>query len=226
MTEYTRQPANVQFGHYFTQLIFRGNFPGTEQLNSDILNFVLGKETDRTLGNANTKLHKGTIGGWQPTWPDNGILDQDEPCIKFLKEDIIMPSINLYAQESTKLTFSQFTGQNHNLPTGVELHINSWSVLYRKGNFQCPHLHRDSAFTGIYYPAVPENLIEPEGAIVFHNSAVESSWYGYDQTKIITPKAGDLIIFPSWVTHQAYPFSGDGHRLSIVFDVFVTGINE
>jgi len=218
MSKYVRQQANVQFGHYFPQLIFKGNFPGTEILNQDILNFVLNKEIEGTLGDANLTLHKGTIGGWQPTWPGNGILDQNEPCIKFLKEDIIMPSIDIYAQESIKLTFSPLTG--------VNLQINSWSVLYRKGNFQCPHLHRNSAFTGIYYAAVPKNLVEPEGALVFHNSAVESSWYGFDQTKIFIPKEGDLIIFPSWVTHQAYPFSCDGYRLAIAFDVFVTGINE
>lgn len=221
---YTRDKATVQFGHYFPQLIFRGNFPGTNQLNKDILEFILSKESDGTIGDANTTLHKGTIGGWQPTWPGDGVLDQEVECIKFLKEDIIMPSIEVYAKESTKLTFSPFTGQNHNPPSNLNLHVNSWSVLYRKGNFQCPHLHRDSAFTGIYFPSVP-NLVEPEGALVFHNSAVESSWYGFDSTKIIMPAEGDLIIFPSWVTHQAYPFSCEGIRLSIVFDVFVTGIN-
>ncbi len=39
MTQYTRQPADVQFGHYFPQLIFRGNFPG---------NLTHGVETNTT----------------------------------------------------------------------------------------------------------------------------------------------------------------------------------
>jgi hypothetical protein len=67
-------------------------------------------------------------------------------------------------------------------------------VLYRAGNFQSVHLHTTANFTGIYYAAVPDNLVEPKGALVFQNPMTESTWCGYYPTKHFMPSTIKKVI--------------------------------
>ena len=33
------------------------------------------------------------------------------------------------------------------------------------------------------------------------------------------PQIGDLYIFPSWLSHQVYPFRSEGERRSMAFNI-------
>jgi hypothetical protein len=207
------------FEHHFPLLVAKENFPNTGSMNADLLNLILEEESNGLANDDN----RATIGGYQPTWPGFGFLDQDIECVNKLQDEIIFPSVQEYARAHIELLNSPVTG---NKKTGVtppyfSTLIRSWTVLYRAGNFQSVHLHKTANFTGIYYAAVPNNLIEPKGALVFQNPMTESTWCGYYPTKHFMPQAGDLVIFPGWYQHQAYPFDSSGYRLSIVFDVTI-----
>ena len=41
-------------------------------------------------------------------------------------------------------------------------------------------------------------------------------------TYVIKPEVGDFYIFPSWLTHQVYPFRSEGERRSMAFNVHFT----
>jgi hypothetical protein len=207
------------FENHFPILVARENFPNTGSMNSDLLNLVLEKEASGLANDTN----RATIGGYQPTWPGFGFLDQDVECVNKLRDGIIFPAVQEYARAHTEIINSPVTG---NRKTGVappyfSTMMRSWTVLYRAGNFQIVHLHKTANFTGIYYAAVPDNLVEPKGALVFQNPMTESTWCGYNPTNHFMPHTGDLVIFPGWYQHQAYPFDGGGYRLSIVFDVTI-----
>ncbi|MGE5150505.1 MAG: putative 2OG-Fe(II) oxygenase [Rhodospirillaceae bacterium] len=40
-------------------------------------------------------------------------------------------------------------------------------------------------------------------------------------TERIRPKAGRLVMFPSWVFHQVRPYHGGAERISIAFNLTV-----
>jgi len=224
---YTRNTAKCTVNHLFPQLFFHGNFSGTEKLNQDLLEYVLTKQREG-LENDAEKSKLATIGGYQPRW-NQGFLEEPEDCVKFLKEDIINPSIERYGTDLIKELNSPMTGNTPpltNKKIEMNFSVNSWTVLYSKGNFQCPHYHRTPAFSGVYFAAVPENLKEPSGALVFHNPVFGSTLHGYDTTKVFMPKEGDLVIFPSWFIHEVYPFDIDQYRLSIVFDVYAENLRS
>lgn len=207
------------FENHFPLLVARSNFADTGTMNIDLLNEILRVESSGVPGDKN----RATIGGYQPTWPGFGFLDQDIECINKLRDEIIFPAIQQYAKEYVALLNSDVTGNNKFKQAApyISTTTRSWSVLYRAGDFQSAHIHKTASFTGVYFAAVPDNLVEPNGALVFQNPMLESTWYGYNPTKHFMPKPGDLVIFPGWYQHQAYPFDSDGYRLSIVFNVTI-----
>jgi hypothetical protein len=207
------------FEHHFPLLVAKENFPSTGSMNTDLLNLILEEKANGLINDND----RATIGGYQPTWPGFGFLDQNIECVNKLRDEIIFPAVQEYARAHVELINSPATG---NRKTGIAppyflTVMRSWTVLYRAGNFQSVHLHKTANFTGIYYAEVPENLVEPNGALVFQNPMTESTWCGYYPTKHFMPQSGDLIIFPGWYQHQVYPFDGPGYRLSIVFDVTI-----
>jgi hypothetical protein len=207
------------FENHFPILVANENFPDTGSMNSDLLNLVLEAEASGLANDTN----RATIGGYQPTWPGFGFLDQDIDCVNKLRDEIIFPAVQAYAKAHTELINSPGTGNKKTgeTPPYFSTIMRSWTVLYRAGNFQSVHLHKTASFTGVYFAAVPDNLVEPKGALVFQNPMAESAWYGYSPTKHFNPQVGDLVIFPGWYQHQAYPFDGPGYRLSIVFNVTI-----
>ncbi len=40
-------------------------------------------------------------------------------------------------------------------------------------------------------------------------------------TERVQPKAGRLVMFPSWLLHQVRPYRGDAARISIAFNLTV-----
>ena len=39
---------------------------------------------------------------------------------------------------------------------------------------------------------------------------------------IVKPEVGDFYLFPSWLTHQVYPFRSEGERRALAFNVHFT----
>lgn len=96
----------------------------------------------------------------------------------------------------------------------------SWSVLLRGSGFHANHVHPQGWISSALYVRLPERgTAEPKSA----------SWLtlGEPQTELglplppvreIEPKAGRLVLFPSWMWHGTRPFAA-GERLTIAFDV-------
>ena len=102
--------------------------------------------------------------------------------------------------------------------------INVWIVKQLKNEYNPVHYH-DGQLSGVGYLKIPKNMtlnkmiknkkIKTNGTIDFINGQINFL------SKIIyniTPKIGDLIIFPNYLMHTAYPFNVDGERRSFSFN--------
>jgi len=67
---------------------------------------------------------------------------------------------------------------------------NIWGQWYRKGDFQVSHTHYPNQWSFVYYVNTPRG----SSPLVFTNSK-----------KKVAAKAGNMVIFPSWVRHQVPP---------------------
>ncbi|MDA9616135.1 2OG-Fe(II) oxygenase family protein [Candidatus Pelagibacter sp.] len=103
--------------------------------------------------------------------------------------------------------------------------INLWVVKQLKNEYNPIHYH-DGQLSGVGYLKVPKNMnqnklvknkrIKTNGTIDFINGQrafLSKSIYN------LNPKVGDLVLFPSYLMHTAYPFNIDAERRSFSFNV-------
>ena len=102
--------------------------------------------------------------------------------------------------------------------------INLWVVRQFKNEYNPIHYH-DGEISGVGYLQIPKNMnqnklvknkqFKTNGTIDFINgqkNLLSNSIYN------LKPKLGDLLIFPSYLMHSAYPFNVDGERRSFSFN--------
>ena len=103
--------------------------------------------------------------------------------------------------------------------------INLWAVRQFKNEYNPIHYH-NGQLSGVGYLKIPKNMnqnkmvknkkIKTNGTIDFINgqrSFLSKSIYN------LNPKLGDLILFPNYLMHTAYPFNINGERRSFSFNV-------
>ena len=120
------------------------------------------------------------------------------------------------------------------LKTTVGLkHQCSWILVHQKGDFSPKHYHRNSWLSGIYYYKVNSN----SGQVEFINTPpfgwTCSSMDPVDEVEefslinsneyAITPREGDLFLFPSQLVHKSYPNESDDDRMCIAFNYTLHG---
>ena len=98
---------------------------------------------------------------------------------------------------------------------------NLWVVRQFKNEYNPIHFHNGN-ISGVGYLKIPKNLtksqkkIKTNGTIDFihgSKSFLNKSLFNHK------PKVGDLILFPNYLMHTAYPFNMDGERRSFSFNI-------
>jgi len=154
-----------------------------------------------------------TRGGYSTIEANIFDFSHEKKCIGFLK-DLILKKTKIFLEKNKHLNETLFSA----FP--IENHINGWYVNFKNGGYQDSHIHPHSFLSGVFYINVPRDINKPEGGIEF-------SLHGYDykiitediSTKIINPRNGDLVLFPSSLFHRTIPFSSNSDRNVIAFDL-------
>ena len=102
--------------------------------------------------------------------------------------------------------------------------INLWIVRQLKNEYNPIHYH-EGQLSGVGYLRIPKDMnqnklvknkkFKTNGTIDFINGQtnfLSKSIYN------LNPKLGDLLIFPNYLMHTAYPFNVDGERRSFSFN--------
>ena len=102
--------------------------------------------------------------------------------------------------------------------------LNLWVVRQFKGEYNPVHYH-EGDLSGVGYLKLPKNMtnnkmvknkkIKTNGTIDFINGQrnfLSKSIYN------VIPKIRDLIVFPNYLMHTAYPFNIEGERRSFSFN--------
>jgi Tfp pilus assembly protein PilF len=94
-----------------------------------------------------------------------------------------------------------------------------WSVQLRREGFHLNHIHSNGWISSAYYVSVPDEV---------NDSAARSGWLkfgeprmavpGADPERMVQPKAGRLVLFPSYMWHGTNPIHGSVPRTTIAFD--------
>lgn len=103
-----------------------------------------------------------------------------------------------------------------------------WANLNGAGNDHARHHHPNALLSGVYYVRAPVNcgainFYDPRPqASVLHPAVLESTPHNSHRREI-GPGEGLLILFPSWLEHGVDRNESGADRLSISFNVMLTG---
>ena len=98
---------------------------------------------------------------------------------------------------------------------------NLWVVRQFKNEYNPIHFHSGN-ISGVGYLKIPKNItksrkrLKTNGTIDFihgSKSFLNNSLFNHN------PKVGDMILFPNYLMHTAYPFKRDGERRSFSFNL-------
>ena len=104
--------------------------------------------------------------------------------------------------------------------SGAAAYAGAWSVQLRREGFHVNHVHPQGWISSAYYVSVPQEV---------EDQTLRSGWLKFGETRypvpgatterFVQPRAGRLVLFPSYMWHGTNPIHGGVPRTSIAFDV-------
>ena len=96
----------------------------------------------------------------------------------------------------------------------------SWSVTIKAGGLHAPHIHPEGCLSGVYYVETPG----PEGSadlggLEFGRPGFVVPLTSDPPTRVVPPRPGNLVLFPSYLWHGTQTFTSPGERTTVAFDV-------
>ncbi len=106
-------------------------------------------------------------------------------------------------------------------PPPHEFQIDMWATVLAGGGHQAPHIHPSGWLSGVFYVDVPmpENDANQAGWIEFGCLPDHAPLGASPATHLHRPRAGELVLFPSYFFHRTVPLRDDKPRISIAFDI-------
>jgi Flp pilus assembly protein TadD len=102
---------------------------------------------------------------------------------------------------------------------GAAALVGCWSVELRRDGFHVNHIHPEGWLSSAYYVSVPDEVADTtakSGWIKFGEPRFPAP--GVEAEHFVQPRAGRLVLFPSYMWHGTNAISGDQPRLTVAFD--------
>lgn len=99
-----------------------------------------------------------------------------------------------------------------------------WINILGRGGLNTPHDHPSWVWSGCYYVSVPKGEKELSGSIEFFDPRTNIRTLTVDGAGcfaskfVMKPRAGMLLMFPSYLRHWVYPNESDEERVTIAFN--------
>ncbi|MFZ5842865.1 MAG: putative 2OG-Fe(II) oxygenase [Pseudomonadota bacterium] len=108
-------------------------------------------------------------------------------------------------------------------PASAHWQIELWANLNRRGHYNHAHDHFRSGIIASAFYYVQCGDANAGGRTVFLNQQsvpafVQLTTPWRDREYAITPQAGTLVVFPSWLGHRVEPYLGDGDRITLALN--------
>ena len=162
----------------------------------------------------NPSVQHSNLGGWQSSWD----LERwgGDAARRLLR--------------SVRSLASRMTRDRAGKPVDVAWLTNAWANVNRTGNGNELHTHPGAFWSAAYYVddggagADPSlggefQIQDPRGvAPAMLNPNLTFDYLGggaAGASELIAPRAGLLLMFPSWLSHAVRPYCGDGTRISV-----------
>jgi len=96
-----------------------------------------------------------------------------------------------------------------------------------RGAYHIPHIHRNCSWSAVYYVDVPTVDADPAGELELLDPRTNPIIPGVHERKqavVFKPRTGLAVCFPSWLEHWVRPWESDAPRISVAWNVIISGI--
>lgn len=202
---------STTFEDHFPITVMVSHHAGVEATNRGVFKMIRDLRDRHVADPSENEALSGNIttyGGFQ-TSKKLMFLNLPDTEVGMLRDSIILPGIQRYMQKVYEEKAKD-----------IRTRVVSWANILAAGDWQAPHMHPTTGnlISGVYYVEVPDKP-KPQGCIEFLNPHPVAKHHGMSLTRRLYPQAGDLILFPPYYIHYVYPFTGEGERAIVAFDV-------
>ncbi len=200
----------------FPTPIVVATIPGPEALNSELRRIILARES------THASVERSNRGGWQSTgdmqeWGGSPIQ-----------------TVLSYARALAEDATVDRGGQQLRIPWRIEC----WANVGRAGSSHQLHAHPGALWSVNYYVddagigadsslGGEFEILDPRGVApimyVPQLTFPGSDFVALGESQRLAPRAGVLILIPSWLSHGVTPYRGKRERISIAINFSVAG---
>lgn len=154
-------------------------------------------------------LDQSVRGGTQT---DGNLLLRDEEPIRLLRQ-VLLETVAAHVAKLAPPQDGHPTLLARRQPQRI---AGSWSVRLRDAGFHADHVHSQGWLSSAFYVALPEPSGEHAGWLSLGES--RDLVPGLPPLRLVEPKPGRLVLFPSTLWHGTRPFPA-GERMTVAFDI-------
>jgi len=163
-----------------------------------------------------SKVHPADQSLRHGTQTAGALFDVRDPAIQRIRQSVTAAAVDFSASLpddpkhpflARKAAFIDFVG--------------SWSVRLTRHGFHINHVHEQGWLSSAYYFALPPKDPEADGHEGWLQLGAPPDELSLDlpPRRLIEPKVGTLVLFPSSMWHGTVPFTVEGERLTCAFDI-------
>lgn len=149
------------------------------------------------------------------------LFDWPQPCIARMRD---------FCLKSLYRAIGEVNGYDAAMLRRLHFSIESWFHITRRGGFFGAHNHAMHSWSGVYCvrhegddPASDSGklvFLYPNSAANMYLDMASANFkppYAQNPMKLRL-RAGQLVLFPSWLVHEVLPFEGEGERITVAFN--------
>lgn len=116
----------------------------------------------------------------------------------------------------------------------LKFDYHAWFHVTRAGGYQGLHNHQNASWSGIFCVDPGDDVPDrPDSGVVrFHDPRANANYYldaGNSRLKLpahlgvyqVRHERGKLLLFPSYITHEIFPYVGERPRIVVAFNCWV-----
>lgn len=196
-----RSMVNKRLNLFPTPLII-DELEDAEALNAELEKTILERM------NADSGIKRSNVGGWHS---NTDLLKWGGPAATRIREHALkLATANTTTARGADLRWS----------------IVGWANVNGPGAGNAPHIHGGNYWSAVYYVKVGEGeggrlrLHDPRlPALRMHSPVLRFTDAGPEITYQIPPKAGQMLLFPAWLSHSVEAWDGTDQRISIAMNI-------
>ena len=187
---------------FFSTPVWIKQLNNFENINDELKSYIYQARKDNPEG-----VKKSNVNGWH----SEGL-------------DLKNQSLKNFITEISNNIGSAIKDMNWDLDSQIARITNMWAIINKERAFNERHHHGNSSLSAAYYVKAEKNagdliFFDPRQANVFHHPTSKEANSLNCQVQSVTPRAGTLVLFPSYLEHKVAENLSNEERIVVSFNV-------